>query len=221
MKCLTYLARCRQSPARLINEDLLVVKTASTMLPLGSAAPSFSLPNVDGRTVSLKDLTPTKGLVVIFMCNHCPFVKHLRSALAEFGKECQAKGVAVVGISSNDVASHPEDSPAKMAEEHRSAGYTFPYLYDATQNVAKAYRAACTPDFYLFDGDLSLVYRGQFDSSRPGNGKPVTGADLRGAVDALLAGKSPLMTQRASIGCNIKWLPGREPDYFTGQAAQE
>ena len=155
------------------------------------------------------------------MCNHCPFVKHLRSALAAFGKEYQAKGIAVVGISSNDVSSHPEDSPARMAEEHRSAGYTFPYLYDASQAVAKAYKAACTPDFYVFDADQTLVYRGQFDSSRPGNGKPITGSDLRAAVDGVLAGNRPLETQRPSIGCNIKWISGREPEYFTGHPAVE
>lgn len=198
-----------------------MVKTASTMLPLGTRAPAFSLPNVDGKTVSLADLSGAKGLVVIFMCNHCPFVKHLRAELARFGRECQSLGLAVVGISSNDVASHPDDSPAKMAEEHRAAGYTFPYLYDATQEVAQAYKAACTPDFYLFDADQALVYRGQFDSSRPSNGQPVTGADLRGAIQALLAGQPPLQQQRASIGCNIKWIAGREPDYFTGQPATE
>ena len=198
-----------------------MVKTASIMLPLGTSAPDFSLPNVDGKTVSLRDFQSAKGLLVIFMCNHCPFVKHLRSALAEFGRECQARGVAVVAISSNDVASHPDDSPAKMIDEHRTAGYSFPYLYDATQEVAKAYKAACTPDFYLFDGDLTLVYRGQFDSSRPSNGQPVTGADLRAAVAALVSGQSPLLTQRPSIGCNIKWVPGSEPDYFTGKAASE
>ncbi len=198
-----------------------MVKTASTMLPLGTSAPAFSLPNVDGKTVSHLDFASAKGLLVIFMCNHCPFVKHLRSALADFGRECQARGVALVAISSNDVASHPEDSPAKMIDEHRIAGYSFPYLYDATQEVAKAYKAACTPDFYLFDRDLTLVYRGQFDSSRPGNAQAVTGADLRAAVDGLLSGQSPLQTQRASIGCNIKWIPGSEPDYFTGKAASE
>ena len=198
-----------------------MVKTASTMLPLGTAAPVFSLPNVDGKTVSLADFKSSKGLLVIFMCNHCPFVKHLRSALAAFGQECQERGVSVVGISSNDVQSHPDDGPAQMAMEHRSAGYTFPYLYDANQSVAKAYRAACTPDFYLFDGDQALVYRGQFDSSRPGNGKPVTGEDLRAAVDALLAGDSPLAMQRPSIGCNIKWKAGASPDYFTGNPANE
>lgn len=198
-----------------------MVKTASTMLPLGTPAPDFSLPNVDGKTVSLSDFASAKGLVVIFMCNHCPFVKHLRSALAEIGKEFLARGVAVVGVSSNDISGYPDDSPAKMIEEHRSAGYSFPYLYDATQAVATAYKAACTPDFYVFDSDKTLVYRGQFDSSRPGNDVPVTGSDLRAAVDAMLAGKPPLPTQRPSIGCNIKWISGREPDYFTGRPAVE
>ena len=198
-----------------------MVKTASTMLPLGTIAPSFSLPNVDGRTVSLADFKSSKGLVVIFMCNHCPFVKHLRAGLAQFAKDYQAKGVAVVGISSNDAATYPDDSPAKMVEEHRSAGYTFPYLYDATQQVATAYKAACTPDFFLFDSHQALVYRGQFDASRPGNGQPVTGRDLRQAVDQMLAGMGPLAEQRPSIGCNIKWIAGHEPDYFTGVAAIE
>ena len=198
-----------------------MVKTASTMLPLGTDAPSFSVPNVDGRTVSLSDFASAKGLLVIFMCNHCPFVKHLRPALAVFGRELQAKEIAVVAISSNDVATHPGDSLAMMIEEHRSAGYTFPYLFDETQEVAKAYKAACTPDFYLFDGVQSLVYRGQFDASRPGNGKPLDGADLKLAVETLLAGKTPLIEQRPSIGCNIKWIAGNEPDYFTGVSAVE
>ena len=196
-----------------------MVKTASTMLPLGTLAPHFSLPNIDGKAVSLDDFKSSKGLVVIFLCNHCPFVKHLRSGLAQFGKDYLAKGVAVVGISSNDIASHPADSPANMVEEHQSAGYTFPYLYDATQDVAKAYKAACTPDFFVFDQNFALVYRGQFDDSRPSNGKPVTGRDLRHAVDRVLAGEGPLTEQRASIGCNIKWIPGHEPSYFTGIAA--
>ncbi len=198
-----------------------MVKTASTMLPLGTTAPPFSLPNVDGKVVSLANFSSSKGLVVIFMCNHCPFVKHLRTALAAFGRACQARGISVVAISSNDVTSHPDDSPAKMVEEHRSAGYTFPYLYDATQSVAITYKAACTPDFYLFDSDLALVYRGQFDSSRPSNGQPATGADLQAARVALLAGQPPLQPQRPSIGCNIKWKPGHEPDYFTGVSASE
>lgn len=196
-----------------------MVKTASTMLPLGIKAPDFALPNVDGKTVSLSDLSGGKGLVVMFICNHCPFVKHLRAALAEFGREVQSTGLKIVAISSNDATAYPDDSPAKMAEEVRSAGYTFPYLYDESQSVAKAYKAACTPDFYLFNADQALVYRGQFDDSRPGNGKPITGADLRAAVAALLAGKAPLETQRPSIGCNIKWKDA--PEYFTGTAAVE
>jgi peroxiredoxin len=198
-----------------------MVKTASTMLPLGTRAPDFSLPNVDGKTVSLKDVSGGKGLLVMFICNHCPFVKHLRSALAEFGQEYQAKGLKIVAISSNDVDSHPEDSPEKMVAESKSAGYTFPYLYDESQSVAQAYKAACTPDFFLFNGDLALVYRGQFDDSRPGNGKPITGSDLRAAADVVLAGKPPLIVQKPSIGCNIKWKAGREPEYFTGQSASE
>ena len=193
-----------------------MVKTASTMLPLGTIAPPFSLPNVNKATVSLADFKSAKGLVVIFMCNHCPFVKHLRAGIAQFGKDYIPKGVAVIGISSNDVASHPEDNPEKMMQEHASAGYTFPYLYDGTQKVAVAYKAACTPDFYLFDDKQALVYRGQFDASRPNNGIPVTGSDLRRAVDAMLEGKGPLEEQRPSIGCNIKWSPGYEPSYFTG-----
>lgn len=198
-----------------------MVKTASTMLPLGTKAPAFSLPNVDGKTVSAADFAGAPGLLVMFLCNHCPFVKHLQSALTAFAKEYQARGLAIVAISSNDVAGFPEDSPAKMAEEARAAGYTFPYLYDETQSVAQAYRAACTPDFFLFDRNQALVYRGQFDASRPGNGQPITGADLRAAVDAVLAGRPPLLEQRPSIGCNIKWKPGREPEYFTGVAATE
>ena len=198
-----------------------MVKTTSTMLPLGTIATHFSLPNIDGKPVSLDDFKSSKGFVVVFMCNHCPFVKHLRAGLAKFGEDYQVKGVAVVGISSNDVSVHPDDSPARMIDEHKSAGYTFPYLYDATQQVANDYKAACTPDFFVFDSNRSLVYRGQFDSSRPGNGKPVTGIDLRNAVDNMLAGKGPLMEQRPSIGCNIKWIPGKEPGYFTGVSAVE
>jgi peroxiredoxin len=185
------------------------------MLPLGTKAPDFALVNVDGRTVSLQDFSDAPALVVIFMCNHCPFVKHLADALARFAAEYMAKRVAVVGINSNDVANYPADSPEQMVREAEERGYQFPYLYDETQEVAKAYRAACTPDFYLFDRDRRLVYRGQFDDSRPDSGKPITGADLRSAVDAVLAGKKPSHEQRPSIGCNIKWKPGSEPDYFT------
>ncbi len=191
-----------------------MVKTASTMLELGRKAPDFSLPNVDGTTVSLSDFEDAPALVVGFMCNHCPFVQHLAAELANFGGDCQAKGVAVVAISSNDVSTHPEDSPEQMIHEVEERGYTFAYLYDETQEVAKAYRAACTPDFYVFDKDQRLVYRGQFDDSRPDSGIPVTGADLRSGVDAVLAGKPIPEPQKPSIGCNIKWKEGAEPDYF-------
>ena len=191
-----------------------MVKTASTMLELGRKAPDFSLPNVDGTTVSLSDFEDAPALVVVFMCNHCPFVQHLAAELANFGGDCQAKGVAVVAISSNDVSTHPEDSPEQMIHEVEGRGYTFAYLYDETQEVAKAYRAACTPDFYVFDKDQRLVYRGQFDDSRPDSGIPVTGADLRSRVDAVLAGKPIPEPQKPSIGCNIKWKEGAEPDYF-------
>ena len=196
-----------------------MVMTASTMLPLGTPAPDFSLPNVGGRTISLSDFADNKGLLVIFMCNHCPFVKHLRSALAEFGREYQAKGLGIVGISSNDVSTHPDDSPEKMVEEAQDAGYTFPYLYDESQDIAKAYHAACTPDFFLFDGNCKLVYRGQFDDSRPDSGIPVTGADLRAACDAVLAGGAVPAEQKPSIGCNIKWKAESAPAYFTGEPA--
>lgn len=195
-----------------------MVKTASTMLPLGTQAPDFSLPNVDGSVVSRADFAG-RPLCVIFMCNHCPFVVHIRAALSQFAREYQARGMAVVGISSNDVGSHPQDGPLQMRDEAQKAGYSFPYLYDQSQSVAIAYRAACTPDIYLFDADHALVYRGQFDSSRPGNGIPVTGADLRTACDAVLDGKIVSGEQRASIGCNIKWRAGAEPEYFTGIAA--
>ncbi len=148
------------------------------------------------------------------MCNHCPFVKHLADALAQFAAEYMQRGLAVVGINSNDVANYPADSPEQMVREAEERGYSFPYLYDETQEVAKAYHAACTPDFFLFDGDRKLVYRGQFDSSRPDSGIPITGADLRAAVEAVLAGKQPSEKQTPSIGCNIKWIPGKEPEYF-------
>ena len=197
-----------------------MVKTASTMLPLGTKAPEFSLPNVDGRTVSLSDFARKQGLLVMFICNHCPFVKHLRSELAAFGKEYQEKGLEIVAISSNDAAAYPDDSPERMREEAQSAGYTFPYLYDESQDAAKAYTAACTPDFFLFDADRKLVYRGQFDGSRPGNDVPITGKDLRSACDAVLVGKPVPDRQMPSIGCNIKWKPGNEPEYFTGLPAE-
>ena len=196
-----------------------MVKTASTMLSLGTNAPDFSLPNIDGSTVSLSDVAGKPGLLVIFMCNHCPFVVHLRDELARFANEYQEKGLAIVGISSNDVATHPDDSPEKMAEEAKSAGYTFPYLYDENQDVAKSYQAACTPDFFLFDSNQELVYRGQFDDSRPESGTPVTGADMRAACDAVLAGQPVSAEQTPSIGCNIKWKESNQPAYFTGEPA--
>jgi len=184
------------------------------MLPLGTKAPDFRLPDTTGRTVSLSDFKNSSALVLVFMCNHCPYVKHIRSALAQLARDYVDRGVAVVGISANDVANYPQDSPQKMAEEAKAAGYIFPYLYDETQQVAKAYRAACTPDIYLFDQDQRLAYRGQMDDSRPGTNLPVTGKDLRAALDAVLTGKPVSSSQKPSIGCNIKWKPGNEPDYF-------
>lgn len=191
-----------------------MVATNSTMLPLGTPAPDFQLPDPSGKAYSLADFPGAKALVIAFICNHCPYVKHLRSGLAALGREYQPRGVAIVGISSNDVERYPADSPARMAEEAKAAGYTFPYLVDESQAVAKAYRAACTPDFFVFDGSRRLVYRGQFDDSRPGNNRPVTGRDLRNALEAVLAGRSVDPHQTPSLGCNIKWKPGNEPDYF-------
>ena len=178
------------------------------MLPLGTKAPEFRLPDPSGVIVSLADFQGAPALLVIFMCNHCPYVKHIRDGLAKLARDYRPRDVAVVGISSNDAANYPADSPVKMAEEAKSAGYIFPYLYDETQEAAKAYRAACTPDLYVFDKEQRLVYRGQFDDSRPGNGIPVTGKDVRAALDALLAGKPVSPHQKPSIGCNIKWKPG-------------
>src|SRR5580765_2639953 len=181
--------------------------TYSKMMALGSAAPQFSLPDTTGKTVSLADFKDAPALLVMFICNHCPYVKHVRQGLQRLGRDLQARGVAVVGINSNDVAAYPDDAPDKMRSEKRDAGYTFPYLFDETQAVARAYRAACTPDFFLFGKDRRLVYRGQMDDSRPGNDRPVTGGDLRAAVEALLAGRPIPADQRPSMGCNIKWKP--------------
>lgn len=188
--------------------------TPSTMLALGTTAPDFRLPDTDGKMVSLAGFKNAPALLVIFMCNHCPYVKQIRAGLAQLGRDYQSKGAAIIGINSNDVANYPADSPAKMKEEAHSAGYTFPYLFDETQSVAKAYRAACTPDIYLFDRNQKLAYRGQFDDSRPGNNQPVTGKDLRAALDAVLAAKPVSADQKPSIGCNIKWKSGNAPDYF-------
>ncbi len=192
-----------------------MAQTASTMLPLGTLAPDFSLPEpMTGKTVSLGDFQDAPALLVMVICNHCPFVKHIRQGLIQFARDYQAKGLAIVAISANDAAHYPDDSPAKMAVEAKTFGYSFPYLHDESQSVAKAYRAACTPDFFLFDAGRKLAYRGQFDGSRPGNKVPVTGSDLRAAVDALLVGRLlPSAQQQPSIGCNIKWKAGHEPDY--------
>jgi len=188
--------------------------TPSTMLPLGTTAPPFALPDVvSGKTISHETFRGRPALLVMFICNHCPYVKHVRAELAKLGRDLAERNVGVVAISSNDPAAYPDDSPEKMAIEAREAGYSFPYLFDADQSVAAAYRAACTPDFFLFDGQQRLVYRGQLDGSRPGNGIPVTGRDLRAAVDAVLAGKPVSEDQTPSIGCNIKWKPGRAPEY--------
>jgi len=188
-----------------------MAKTPSTMVPLGTPAPDFALPDTEGRTISPDTFRDAKGLLVMFICNHCPFVKHVRDELARFGRDYADRGLGIVAISSNDVSTHPDDSPERMAEEKKAAGYVFPYCYDESQEVAKAYGAACTPDFFLFDADRRLVYRGQLDDSRPSNGLPVTGADLRAAADAVLAGEPVPAEQKPSIGCNIKWKPGNEP----------
>lgn len=180
--------------------------TPSNMLELGTIAPGFTLPDtVCGKSMSLSELKSDAATVVMFICNHCPFVKHVQSELVRLAKDYQPKGVAFVAISSNDVESYPEDSPGNMKAVAQRLGYPFPYLYDETQEVARAYQAACTPDFYIFDGDMELVYRGQLDDSRPGNGIPVSGHDVRGALDAMLAGNAVDPDQRPSIGCNIKW----------------
>ena len=193
-----------------------MVRTPSTMLPLGTAAPDFSLPNVDGRILGLDDVAGKTATVVMFICNHCPYVKHVADHLAALGREYQGRGVGFVAINSNDAAAHPADSPEQMVHEAESRGYPFPYLHDDTQEVAAAYRAACTPDFFLFDAARRLAYRGQLDDSRPGNSIPVTGRDLRRAIDSLLDGKDPPADQKPSLGCNVKWKPGREPEYFAG-----
>jgi peroxiredoxin len=188
--------------------------TPSTMLALGTPAPDFQLPDTNGKIVSLGDFKGAPALLVIFICNYCPYVIHIRAGLAQLARDYAPKNIAIAGINSNDAKNYPADSPAKMKDEVKSAGYIFPYLYDEKQIVAKNYRAACTPDIFLFDRGRRLVYRGQFDASRPGNGIPVTGKDLRAAIDAVLAGKIVSEFQAPGIGCNIKWKSGNEPDYF-------
>ncbi|MBA3707981.1 MAG: thioredoxin family protein [Planctomycetes bacterium] len=191
-----------------------MVSQSSTMVPLGTPAPDFSLPEVGGGTVRLQDLAAAPALLVVFLCNHCPYVRHIRSALAQFGRDYAVQGLAMVGISSNDPERYPDDGFAAMKLEKSSAGYPFPYCFDADQALAKAYRAACTPDFFLFDRGRRLYYRGQFDDSLPRNALPVTGRDLRTALDRCLANDPPPVDQRPSMGCNIKWKPGAEPPWF-------
>ncbi|HEX6310143.1 MAG TPA: thioredoxin family protein [Acidimicrobiia bacterium] len=190
-----------------------MVATSSTMLPLGTEAPDFVLADPSGTRYARDDFAGAPALVVAFICNHCPYVKHIRERWAELAVQLQERGVAVVAVNSNDAGAYPDDSPAAMTAESEQFGYTFPYLVDETQDVAKAYRAACTPDFFVFDGDRRLAYRGQFDDSRPSNGAPVTGSNLRDAVDAVLAGREVPEPHHPSMGCNIKWRPGNEPDY--------
>lgn len=188
--------------------------TPSTMLELGTPAPDFLLKNTKGDNVGLSDFSDKPALLVVFICNHCPYVIHIADAFSAFASEYQPKGLGVVAISANDAAKYVDDGPEKMVQEVKMRGYTFPYLYDEDQEVAKAFRAACTPDFFLFDGERKLVYRGQFDASRPRNDLPVTGMDLRQAVDRVLAGEKPETEQVPSMGCNIKWKPGNEPGYY-------
>lgn len=188
--------------------------TPSTMLALGTPAPAFSLPDTSGNTVSIDDFKDSKALLVVFMCNHCPYVKHVISGFIDLVKEQKKEDLAVVGINANDTEAYPDDAPDKMADWAGDMGFPFPYLYDETQSTAKAYRAACTPDFFLFDARRLLVYRGQMDDSRPGNDKPVTGRDLKAAIESVLSGKTVSKDQKASIGCNIKWKPGNEPDWY-------
>jgi peroxiredoxin len=189
--------------------------TASTMLDLGTQAPDFQLPDtVSGRTISLDSFAHQKALLVMFICRHCPYVQHIKEELAKIGQDYAGKGLGIVAISANNVETHPDDAPEKLKEMAEELGFTFPFCYDETQEVAKTYTAACTPDFFLFDSNRTLVYRGQLDDSRPGNDQPVTGKDLRAAIDAVLLDGSVPQTQKPSMGCNIKWKPGNEPAYF-------
>lgn len=192
-----------------------MARVASTMLALGTAAPDFQLPDVvTGQTISLASFSGKTALLVMFICRHCPFVKHVQDELAALGKDYRDQAVAIVAISANDADNYPDDAPEPLKQMAEELGFTFPLCYDASQSVAKAYTAACTPDFFLFDADRKLVYRGQLDDSRPGNDKPVNGEDIRAAIDALLAGQPVAAEQKPSIGCNIKWKPGNAPDYF-------
>ncbi len=192
-----------------------MVLTASTMLPLGTKAPGFSLPDVvSGKTVSLETFAGKKALMVMFICRHCPFVQHVKQELARIGKDYTNKDVGIIAISSNDADAYPEDSPESLKEMAAELGFSFPFCYDKSQEMAKTYTAACTPDFFLFDAGRRLVYRGQLDDSRPGNREPVTGRDIRAAIESVLAGEPVTAGQKPSIGCNIKWKPGNQPAYF-------
>jgi peroxiredoxin len=183
------------------------------MLPLGTTAPDFSLPDFEGRLLSRDQVRGPNGLLVVFMCNHCPYVKHVAGQLAKIGDECISANLGIVGISSNDVTNYPDDGPEQMKQEAAKQGYRFPYLYDESQVVARSFRAACTPDFFLFDAELRLTYRGQMDDTRPKRGEQATGKDLRDAIQLMLSGQ-PIPKQCPSIGCNIKWKAGAEPEYF-------
>jgi thiol-disulfide isomerase/thioredoxin len=192
-----------------------MAETASTMLPLGTTLPSFSLPDaVSGLVRSEGDVKGARGTLVMFICNHCPYVKHVVHELGRLAGDYAPKGIGVVAINSNDVDAYPQDGPENMRSLANAEGWDFPFLYDETQEVAKSFRAACTPDFFAFDAGGRLAYRGQLDPSRPGSQTPVTGRDLREALDAILAGRKPNADQKPSLGCNIKWKPGQKPDYF-------
>lgn len=193
--------------------------TPSTMLELGTPMPAFRLPDPDGIMFSSIQVREAAGVLVAFLCPHCPYVKHIRSEFARFGNEYSGKGLAVIAINANDTTAFPDDDPAGMRKEIEEAVYSFPYLFDESQSLAKTFHAACTPDFFLFDRDRKLVYRGQFDDSRPGNDVPITGNDLRAAADAVLEGRAPSQDQKPSIGCNIKWKPGSAPEYFQPETA--
>lgn len=192
-----------------------MVLTASTMLPLGTKAPDFNLPDVvSGRAIALANYADKQALLVMFICQHCPFVKHIQVELAKIGKDYLNSNLKIVAISANDVANYPDDAPENLRAMAKELNLEFPICYDESQEIAKAYTAACTPDFFLFDANQQLVYRGQLDDSRPSNGKPVTGKDLRAAIDAVLAGKDISFAQQPSVGCNIKWKPGNAPSYY-------
>lgn len=192
-----------------------MVLTASTMLPLGTKAPEFHLPEVvSGENISLANFADKKALLVMFICRHCPFVKHIQQELANLGKDYLNSNLGIVAISANDAQNYPNDAPESLKEMSTELGFKFPFCYDETQETAQAYTAACTPDFFLFDQERKLVYRGQLDDSRPSNNKPVTGADLRAAIEAVLVDQAVTSEQIPSVGCNIKWKPGNEPNYF-------